>query len=79
MPFNKKYIVFCFDKYSPEGGWDDVLGGFDEWDDAFATMESRMNNSVLKDICTQYGQIVNTESGEVQYFNNETGEMCKQS
>lgn len=30
----KRYLLFAYDNYYPWGGWDDLIGGFDEADEA---------------------------------------------
>ena len=52
----KKWIVFAFSQYYPSGGLGDIVGSFDELDDAYKCMRETNND---------YAEIVDRDTWEI--------------
>ena len=37
----KRYLLFGFDQYYPEGGWNDFMASFDYWEDAVSAAQEK--------------------------------------
>lgn len=57
----KRYLVFLFDGYYPNGGWDDMRGSFDTIEEASDFARASRNHD---DRSWTYKQVIDLSSGE---------------
>jgi hypothetical protein len=64
----KRYLVFGGDNYYPCGGWDDLLGEFDNLEDAKLTITHGKINACkhkgIEPLSRDWNHIVDLETGE---------------
>ncbi len=71
----KRYLVFCYGDYYPNGGWNDLVGKFDSLEEAIArAKESESENREVVDLVTDevtlvpHGKLVTVDEWVVELF-----------